>query len=116
MFEVRREPSLLPYGSAQRRAFHVDADDAKRATDVSPAAPAARVHHLAIPSPQFLCYRVIRQYREHGVTWIEDIGAFGNARLALLLLSTETGRAQVLDPRGKVYADNLQPIEERRDG
>jgi hypothetical protein len=29
------------------------------------------------------------------------------------MLAREIGRAQVLDPRGKVWADNLQPIEER---
>lgn len=108
----RRPPSM--FETRRRAELYLDADDAKRATAPIEEAPTlARVRHPVIKAPQYKCYRVIRHFRQGGWTQFEDIGAFYSAVDAALMLAREEGNARVLDPRGKVFADNFQPIEER---
>jgi hypothetical protein len=93
----------------RRGEFHLEPAD-----PLVPEPAQERIHHPAITPPQYLCYRVVRRYRPlGGFTQVEDIGAFHSPLKAAEMLAREIGRAQVLDPRGKVWADNLQPIEER---
>jgi hypothetical protein len=94
----------------RRGEFHLDPPD----DPIVPEPAPERIHHPAITAPAYLCYRVVRRYRQRGgFTEVEDIGAFHSPLQAADMLAKEIGRAQVLDPRGKVWADNLQPIEER---
>lgn len=72
-----------------------------------------RIAHPTIPTPSRRCYRVIRRYTISDRSSLEDIGAFTDPALAMRMLTREAGRAQVLDPDGKVYADNLRDMERR---
>ena len=56
---------------------------------------------------------MVRHFRQGGAIQFEDIGAFRTPVQALLMTTREAGRARVLDPDGRVYSDNGQPIEER---
>ena len=78
----------------------------------SPPAP-PRWAHPVQKAPERKCYRVIRMFRQRGTFEFEDIGAFVEAGNALRMLDREIGKARVLDPNGKVYSDNWQPIETR---
>lgn len=96
-----------------RRHLDVSAGPASVATCPLPPAPIARIEHPVIQAPAHKCYRVIRLYLMGDIQGIEDIGAFREPAPALQLIAREEGRARVLDPNGKVYADNWQKLERR---
>jgi hypothetical protein len=86
--------------------------EAERA-EAAAAAP-TKVHHPAVRAPFQKTWRVVRYYRQHDQIQIEDISPGSRvAGPALLIMARELGRARVLDPDGKVHADNLRPIEDR---
>jgi len=98
----------------RRRRLRLASDAAEQEPSTGPASsPPARVRHPVTRAPSWKCYRVVRHYRQGGVLQFEDIGAFHDAMPALTMLTREVGKARILDPQGKVYADNWQPIEER---
>jgi hypothetical protein len=77
--------------------------------------PPARVAHPVIQRSYLKCYRVVRLFTgPHGLS-LEDIGAFKSPESAIAMSIRERGRARVFDPNGKLYTDNLQPIESRVD-
>ena len=114
----RRRPGISrSHGALGWMSPHLDvsAGPATVAT-VRPAPPAmVKVHHPAVKAPEWKCYRVIRLYRRSGqaLTDFEDIGRFKTHGAALVCLNTEDGCARVLDPNGRVLADNFRQIETR---
>jgi hypothetical protein len=119
----RRRPGInrwnkrLGIWMARRRA-DVDERRDQGALEAERAAAAAeaptKVHHPAVRTPYRKTWRVVRYYRQHDQIQIEDISPGSRvAGPALLIMTRELGRARVLDPDGKVYADNLHAIEDR---
>lgn len=83
------------------------------AATATAAATGARIRHPVARVPSYRCYRVVRHYRSRGSMRFENLGGYMAIDDALRVASTEIGRARVLDPRGHVVSDNLQPIEDR---
>lgn len=75
--------------------------------------PPPRIVHPTVKAPEWKCWRVVRLFTKQGEVCLEDIGSFGGVVDAVRMLSREQGKARVLDPNGKVYADNYQPLEAR---
>jgi hypothetical protein len=88
---------------------------APRVATCAPAPPPAivRIHHPAIPAPEFKCYRVVRYYKQHDLVEVETIGWSRLPTPALQLMGCEIGKARVLDPNGRIFSDNGMPMESR---
>lgn len=112
-----------PTGRGARRGgwtfgAHMETDFAQSERDAAAGAERARatvlerVEHPVVTPPR-RGFRVIRLFLLQGHLSIEDIGQPANAAEAMAISTTERWRAQVLDPEGKVYADNWRQMERR---
>lgn len=110
----RRRPGISAGRSSISWAAKTMTVEARVATCAPAPAPAiVRIHHPAIPAPEFKCYRVVRYYQQDGLVQSETIGWSKLPTQALLLIDREIGKARVLDPNGKPFSDNYQPMETR---
>lgn len=111
---VSLNQALSPLSALERErvdrevAAHMDA---ARAAD---AKALERIDHPVIDvTPGGMWFRVQRVYRSRDGQHAEFIGEFRRQADALLMHRRERGRARVIDPRGKVIADNWHQVEVR---
>lgn len=100
-------------------AERANAEATRSVAALKAAPPVERVTHPAVATTHDNWYRVIREFqsRDHGLC-LEDIGESATLDGAILLASSEIGRARVLSPwnrdKGRTTLfDNRQPIEAR---
>ncbi len=75
--------------------------------------PIVRVYHPVVKAAEHRCFRVVRMFNVNGRIDNEHIGAFKDPIDAMTFLDTEQGRARIVGPDGKTYADNWRRIEKR---
>jgi hypothetical protein len=113
----RRLGCWIPSGDAPTQAeldkYKADSERAIEAERERFRLATAPIAHPTIAAPRHKCYRAIRYVKRNGLLDVEDIGWARSPVPLHAIINREIGRARIIDPNNKVYADNLHPIEER---